>query len=491
MKSEKILIVDDEFMAREMMQEILERAGYQAIAVGSGEEALTIAEEQDFDLLLADIKMPEMDGLELVQRFRELRPDTIPMLITGYASIETAQIAVREGVYDYIVKPFERSDLCAAVAKALRRKIASDEEFRLKELMGLYKVSQSIVTSQEQREVLDLIINAALHQTKSSGGAVLLFDSSRQGVVIEAAVGVWEPATRLANAMLERGIKEWIAEMSDPAMFTDIEQHPLFDRVRPLYLERPLLAPTSNRVEMLLLPIKSEKEIFGVLNIYREGEAKLLSQSDLELLTILATQAGLSVKSRQHFAELEKSCLSVLRSVASFVESRSHYTRGHMERVAQLSEQLGCRIGLSEEEVNTLKLAASLHDIGLIGISEAILNMPGELAPLEWDMVRLHPIISDEILAPLKFLSEVRYIVRHHHERLDGRGYPDGLLSDEITPSVRVVSLCDSYDAMTSPRPWRQAFAKDEAIAILKEEKGTKFDPEIADAFIDMLGEQC
>jgi len=162
-----------------------------------------------------------------------------------------------------------------------------------------------------------------------------------------------------------------------------------------------------------------------------------------------------------------------------------------MERVAQLSEQLGCRIGLSEEEANTLKLAASLHDIGLIGISEAILNMPGELAPLEWDMVRLHPIIGDEILAPLKFLSEVRYIVRHHHERLDGRGYPDGLLSDEITPSVRVVSLCDSYDAMTSPRPWRQAFAKDEAIAILKEEKGTKFDPEIADAFIDMLGEQC
>lgn len=489
MKSERILIVDDEFMAREMMQEILEREGYQAIAVGSGQEALTVAEGQDFDLLLADIKMPQMDGLELVQRFRELRPETIPMLITGYASIETAQMAVREGVYDYIVKPFERSDLCAAVAKALRRKIVSDEESRLKELMGLYKVSQSIITSPEQREVLDLILNAALHQTKSNGGAVLLFDSSRQGVVIAAAVGAWEPATRLANLMLERGIKEWIAELTDPALLTDVEQHPLLDQVRPLYLEQPLLAPTSNRLEMLLLPIKSEKEIFGVLNIYREGEAKLLSQSDLELLTIFATQAGLAVKSRQHFTELEKGCLSALHSVASFVEGRSHYTRGHMERVAQLCEQLGWRIGLSEEEINTLKLAASLHDIGLIGVSEAILNMPGELAPTEWDMVRLHPVIGDEILSPLKFLSEARYIVRHHHERLDGRGYPDGLLGDEIPPSVRVISLCDSYDAMTSPRPWRQALSKDEAIAMIKEEKGTKFDPEIADAFVDMLGE--
>ncbi|RLC69820.1 MAG: hypothetical protein DRI26_08345 [Chloroflexi bacterium] len=353
----------------------------------------------------------------------------------------------------------------------------------------LYLVSQSILIRPEQREVLNLILNAAMHQTKSEGGAVLLFDSSRQGVVIAAAVGAWEPATRLANVMLERGIEEWIAEMDGPALYTDVEQHPLFNLVRPLYLEQPLLAANVNGVEMLLIPIKSEKETFGVLNIYRAGEAKLLSQSDLELLTILATQAGLAVKSRQHFSELEKGCISALRSVASFVESRSHYTRGHMERVAQLSEQLGSRIGLSEEELNTLRLAASLHDIGLIGVSEAILNMPGELAPIEWDMVRLHPIIGDEILSPLKFLSEVRYIIRHHHERLDGRGYPDGLVGDEITPSVRVLSLCDSYDAMTSPRPWRQAMSKEEAIAIIEGEKGTKFDPEIVDAFVDMLGE--
>ncbi|MBE0415924.1 MAG: HD domain-containing protein, partial [Dehalococcoidia bacterium] len=223
--------------------------------------------------------------------------------------------------------------------------------------------------------------------------------------------------------------------------------------------------------------------------VYREGEAKLLGRSDLELLTILATQAALSVKSRQLFTELERSCLSALRSIASFVEGRGHYTKGHMERVAQLSEQLGRRIGLGEEEINTLKLGASLHDIGLIGISEAILNMPGELAPKEWDRVKLHPIIGDEILSSLKFLSEARHIVRHHHERPDGRGYPDGLFGEGVTSSLRVVSLCDSYDALTSPRPWRQALAKEEAIAMLIKEKDTKFDPEITDAFIDMLGE--
>ena len=490
MKAERILIVDDEPGAREMMQEMLEREGYQAVAAGSGEEALAMAEGQDFDLLLADIKMPQMDGLELVRRFRALRPETIPMLITGYASVETAQMAVREGVYDYIVKPFQRSELCAAVAKALRRKRVTDEESRLKELMGLYKVSQSIITSPEQREVLDFVLNTALHQTKSSGGAILLFDSSRQGLMIAAALGAWEPSTRLANMVLERGIDQWIAEMNGPLLVTDVEQHPLSDRVRQFSPGQWLFAPSSKGVEMLLLPIESEKETFGVLSVYREGETEALSRSDLELLTILATQSGLSVKSRQLFTELENGCLAALHSVACAVEGRTRYLGGHMERVARLSQQLGRRIGLGEGEISTMKLGASLCDIGLVGVSEAILTIPGELTPKEWEVVRLHPIIGDEILGSLKFLSGARRIVRHHHERLDGSGYPDGLSGDDITPPLRIVALCDSYDAMTSPRPWRQALAKDEAIALLKQDRGTRFDPETLDAFVDLVNEQ-
>lgn len=488
MKAERILIVDDEPAAREMMQEMLEREGYHAIAVGSGDEALRVAEGERFDLLLADIAMPQMDGLELVQRFRQISPETISILITGYASIETAQAAMRQGVFDYITKPFERQELCAAVARALRQKMkAADEGSRLDEL---YRASQSMVTSVEQREMLDFALSVAVHQTKSGGGAILLFDTSRQGLMIAAAWGTWEPATRVANMVLQRGIDQWIAEMSCPLLFTDAAQHPLFNQVRQFTPEQPLFAPSSKGVEMLLLPIKGERETLGVLSVYREGETELLGWSDLELLTILATQAGLSVKSRQLFSELENGCLAALRSVASFVEGRSHYFRGHMERVAQLSEQLGWRIGLGEGEINTMTLGASLHDIGLIGVSEAILNMPGELTPNEWEVVKLHPIIGDELLIPLPFLSEARHIVRHHHERLDGRGYPDGLSSDEITPALRVVALCDSYDAMISPRPWRQALAKEEAITMLIEEKGTKFDPQIANTFVDMLREQ-
>lgn len=489
MKADRILIVDDEPWAREMMQEILEREGYHAIAVGSGDDALRRAEGECFDLLLADIVMPRMGGLELVKEFREMSPETIPLLITGYASIETAQAAMRQGVYDYIVKPFDRADLCAAVAKALRRKRLTEENFRLKELVGLYEVSQSMVTSKEQREVLEFVLDTAVNQTKSSGGAVLLFDTSRQGLVIAAALGGWEPAARLANAMLGEGIDSWIAKMSRPTLFTDVEPHPLFALVRQLYPDQQLIAPASKGVEMLLLPIRSEKEIFGVLNVYREGEAELLGQSDLKLLTILAAQAGTSIKSRQLFFELEEGCFATLRSIASQVDGRSPYTQGHMERVARLSEQLGRRMGFGEAEMRTMHLGAVIHDIGLISVSEAILNLPAELTEKEWAMMKLHPIIGDQMLAPLRFLSEARYIVRHHHEHLDGTGYPDGLSGGEITPVLGVVSLCDTYDAITSPRPWRQALARDEAIAVLLKGKGTEFDPEIVDAFVDAIEE--
>ena len=113
--------------------------------------------------------------------------------------------------------------------------------------------------------------------------------------------------------------------------------------------------------------------------------------------------------------------------------------------------------------------------------------MPRELTLQEREVVKLHPVIGDEILSYLPYLGEVRHIVRHHHERIDGSGYPDGLSGRQITSAVQVVSICDAYDAMTSPRPWRPALSKEEAIAALQKEKGAKFDPEIIDTFIDMV----
>jgi len=488
-KREAILIVDDQVAEREMMQEILDREGYETVAVESGEEALKVA-HQAFDLLLTDIVMPHMGGLELVRAFQEVSPETITVLITGYASVETARAAMQHGVYDYIVKPFDRADLCAAVAKVLDRKKLAEDNTRLRELVGLYKISQSMIKSENQRQVLEFILNSGVNQTKCSGGAILLFDSLKRGLVIAAASGAWELVAWLANALLERGIRSWVGEMDEGLLFTDVKNHPLFERIDHHYPDESFLPRRVQDVEILLLPIKSDNETLGVLNVYREKSPRLLGEGDLELLAILATQAGALIKSRQLFSELEDSSLRALCSIASQVDERSFCTHGHMARVAELSEQLALRVSLSGAEARTVKLGAMLHDIGMIGVSESVFNMPRELMPQEWEMIKLHPVIGDEILSPISFLSEARNIVRHHHERLDGTGYPDGLTGKQLTTAVWVVSLCDAYDALASPRPWRPALSPEEATASLVAEKGTKFDPEVTDTFADMMRER-
>ncbi|KPJ54552.1 MAG: hypothetical protein AMJ37_00415 [Dehalococcoidia bacterium DG_18] len=489
MKQDKILIVDDQPAELEMMKDILDHDGYEVVAVGSGEEALQLA-HLAFDLLVTDIVMPNMGGLELIKAFHEASPDTVLVLVTAYASIETARAAIQHGAYDYIVKPFDRTEICTAVAKALERKRLGDENIRLKELVGLYKVSQSMVKSQDQSEVLKFILDSGISQTKSSGGAILLFDSLKRGLVIAVAAGSWEIVARFANALVERGITSGIKDMEEAVLFTDVEQHPLFELVSRHYPNRDFLPPKAKGVEILLLPIKSGNEVLGLLNIFREGAPRLFGEGDLELLTILATQTGALIKSRQLFTELEDGSFRVLCSIASWVDSRSLYTQGHMKKVAELSEQLASAISLSEAEIKTIKQGAIVHDIGMIGVSESILNMPGELTPQELDMMKLHPVIGGEMLSPLRFLSEASYIVRNHHERLDGSGYPDGLSGKQITSALQVVSLCDAYDVMTSPRPWRPALSREDAVAKLLEEKGAKFDPEITDALINMIKER-
>jgi len=488
-KGERILIVDDQVAEREMMDEILRREGYETVAVGGGEEALKVA-PQAFDLLLTDIVMPHMGGLELVKSFQEVSPETVSVLITGYASIETARAAIQHGVYDYVVKPFDRAELCAVVAKVLERKKLAEENTRLRELVGLYKISQSMIGSGDQRQVLEFILNSGVNQTKCSGGAILLFDSLNRGLMIAAASGAWELVAWLANALLERGIRSWVGEMDEALLFTDVKQHPLFDRINHRYPDESFLPRKLQNIEILLLPIKSENETLGVLNVYRERAPRLLGEGDLELLAILATQTGALIKSRQLFSELEESSLKALCSVASWVDDRTLCTHGHMGRVAELSEQLALSISSSGAEARTVKLGAMLHDIGMVGLSEAVLNMPGEFTPQEWGMMKLHPVIGDEILSSIGFLSEARDIVRHHHERLDGGGYPDGLAAKQITTAVRVVSLCNAYDAMISNRPWRPALSPEEATANLTEERGTKFDPEITDIFVGMMKER-
>lgn len=174
-----------------------------------------------------------------------------------------------------------------------------------------------------------------------------------------------------------------------------------------------------------------------------------------------------------------------IKALAHALEAKDEYTQGHSARVAEESVRIAKFLALSDQEVQHIWLAGYLHDIGKIGIREAVLNKPGKLDDEEWNMIQQHPVVAGKILGPIPELSDIINIVVHHHERYDGSGYPDGLNGGSIPLGARILSVADAFDALTSRRPYRDALAVGEACRIIEEAAGTQFDPVIVRAFID------
>ena len=178
---------------------------------------------------------------------------------------------------------------------------------------------------------------------------------------------------------------------------------------------------------------------------------------------------------------------SVIQSFARIVEARDHYTRGHSERVAGFAEEIAFKMGYSQDEVELLKETAMLHDIGKLGVQESILNKKDKLTEEEWEVIRRHPVIGEDILRPILLEKDMLIIIKQHHERFDGKGYPDRLTGNNINIFAQILSVADAYDAMTSHRAYRAAFSKEEAIEELKRNSGSQFNPKIVGVFIEIL----
>jgi cyclic di-GMP phosphodiesterase len=193
------------------------------------------------------------------------------------------------------------------------------------------------------------------------------------------------------------------------------------------------------------------------------------------------------LKLKHRTDELERA-EAVLFSLARSIEGKDPYTHGHCERLSQYSARLGEQLGLSEDQITALRRAGVVHDVGKIAVPDAILLKPARLTPDEWAIMREHPVIGERICSPLKSFRLVLPIIRHHHEKLDGSGYPDGLRGDAIPVTARVLQVVDVYDALTTDRPYKKAFSNTDALKTMKEEveKGW-WDPQIFDQFARLI----
>ena len=187
------------------------------------------------------------------------------------------------------------------------------------------------------------------------------------------------------------------------------------------------------------------------------------------------------------FRTLQRSYLGTVEALSEALDARDGYTAGHAHSVAEMVEATGRALGMCERELEGLRSAALFHDIGKIGIPDRILNKPGPLDDAEWALMKRHPVVGAQILAPLDFLAQSIPIVRHEHEHWDGSGYPDGLAGEQIPLGARVILVCDAYHAMTSDRPYRTALDPQEALRRLREGAGRQFDPRVVEAFLRRL----
>lgn len=222
-------------------------------------------------------------------------------------------------------------------------------------------------------------------------------------------------------------------------------------------------------------PITLNETILGVLFLFKDITQHIKYTTELE-------------KHKKELTEkLEKTYVETIQTIQHTVEAKDLYTRGHSNRVSEYSVLIGKKLGLSEDDISRLRIGGLFHDVGKIGISDSILQKDGKLTDEEYLEIKEHPTIGAQILSNSSIFEEIIPIVKYHHERYDGKGYPEGLKGNDIPYLARITAIADAYDAMTSRRVYRDSLSLDVVIDEIKKNKGTQFDPEIADVFLDIL----
>jgi len=237
------------------------------------------------------------------------------------------------------------------------------------------------------------------------------------------------------------------------------------------------------------LHLFSKKELIGVIVLVGKDDMELtVEQTDF--ITNTATWLSVAISNAGLYENLRTAYLKIINSFSKAIEAKDFYTQGHSSNVAKLSTELALRLGLSDPDIERIYMGGQLHDVGKIAIPEAILNKQGALTEEEYKIVKDHPYKGFEITQPIDGLIKISDIVVYHHERYDGKGYPLGLNGEKIPLLARITAIADAFDAMTSDRPYRKAMPYSIALEIIEQNKGTQFDPALADRFIEMIKEK-
>lgn len=351
----------------------------------------------------------------------------------------------------------------------------------LNRLRILTELSALINSSLDTREIRKRAMEAATRLMDAETGSLLLVDHEKEELFFEVALGDQGNILKEIRLKIGQGIAGWVAEHGEPLIIADAQNDPRFYKDA----DRKSNFLTRN---MICVPVTSREKVIGVLQAINKKDGEFLPE-DVDTFTALAHQVAIAIENARLYEELREAFYGTTLALAETLEKRDPYTSGHVKRVQDYSMAIGRRMGLSGHELENLRLSAILHDIGKIGVRDNVLLKPGRLDPDEVAAMNQHPAFAAEILQYVKYLQPLVPGVRGHHEKVDGSGYPDGLKGEEISLVARIIAVADSFDAMTTDRPYRKGLSRETAFAELRKCSGTQFDGVIVEAFITVCQE--
>jgi putative nucleotidyltransferase with HDIG domain len=420
--------------------------------------------------------------------------------MTGYPSMEKVISATRYGACDFLVKPFRLKDVGISIQRIrrfhslVRKNLIMERELeakseverlnvqleqKIKEKSLLYDIIESLSKINRSETLFEFIVKMASEACNAEGACFLIYERDLLSMLLLTQYGL-KRVKPGAKAILipHPGGRHAVEDRFLKNCFGHSDGGPAFvDRVI--------------RTEGLMsVPVKIRRQPFGVLVVARNKVNVPFSADDEFLVSFLAEKAALSVENMALYDHLKENLFATLGALVSAIEAKDLYTQQHSARVTQLALKIAGKLGCSQEQLRRLEASGPLHDIGKIGIDDHILKKPGKLTDEEFERIKTHPMIGVNIVTPLGLDEEELSVIRNHHERWDGRGYPDGITGNRIPRLARILAVADAFDAMNSNRAYRDALPFESCMKELRQNRGTQFDPEVLDAALPIISLQ-
>jgi len=496
----RVMIVDDEPMICETLQIFFRSMGVGDVqTVESGEDALSEIEDNRYDYIFMDLMMPGISGIETLKKIKEFHQFTNVIIMTGYPSMDIVINAMRNGASDFLVKPFRLQDIKIILERLNRFQLLMEKNWSLhqelerkKEVEKLnyelekmishqsrmYNIVDSLSRISKSEDLYKFIVKKSIDSCNAGKACFMIYEQGEPGFIVLSQHGLKDiyPGSRIS-----------LNNRSNGRLF--FEDNFLETHFSKSYAEGLSLYNNSksNNDSLVAIPFHIRNEPFGVLIVAEKNSGQSFNDEDKLILMFLAERTALNIENIALYNNLTQSLMASLTSLVSAIEAKDPYTQQHSSRVTEYSKKIAYAMGCSHDDIQRLESSGPIHDIGKIGIHDSILNKPDSLTYEEFKEIKKHPLIGVNIVLPLGLDPQEQAIIRNHHERWDGKGYPDGLSGENIPKLSRILTVADSFDAMNSNRAYRKSLPFLVCIRELQRNSGTQFDPEVVEAAISVF----